>query len=82
MLGKNAQASGHYEEAEMYLLHGVNILPERIYPHYLLAKLYACPEFYNPQKFRASIDSVLIKEPKIHTTAIREMREDVKKMLW
>jgi O-antigen ligase len=82
MLGKNAQASGHYEEAEMYLLHGINILPERIYPYYLLTKLYACPEFYNPQKLRASIDSVLIKEPKVHTTAIREMREGVKKMLW
>ncbi|MDR3141596.1 MAG: O-antigen ligase family protein, partial [Tannerellaceae bacterium] len=81
MLGKNAQALGHYEEAEMYLLHGVSILPERIYPYYLLTKLYAEPGFYNPQKLRASIDSVLIKEPKVHTTAIREMREGVKKML-
>jgi O-antigen ligase len=81
MLGKNTQASGNYKEAELYLLHGAAILPERIYPYYLLAKLYAEPEFYNPQKLQASIDSVLTKEPKVHTTAIREMREDVKKML-
>ncbi|MDR1202026.1 MAG: O-antigen ligase family protein [Tannerellaceae bacterium] len=27
MLGKNAQALGHYKEAEMHLLHGANILP-------------------------------------------------------
>jgi O-antigen ligase len=44
-------------------------------------KLYAEPEFYNPQKLQASIDSVLMKEPKVYTTAIREMREDVKKIL-
>jgi tetratricopeptide (TPR) repeat protein len=80
MLGKNAQGLKHYKEAELYLLHGINILPERIYPYYLLTKLYAEPEFYNPQKLQASIDSVLTKEPKVHTTAIREMREDVQLM--
>lgn len=80
MMGKNAQALEDYEEAEKYLLHGINILPERIYPYYLLTKLYVEPAFYNPQKLHASIDSVLTKEPKVQTTAILEMREEVNKL--
>ncbi|MDR0748297.1 MAG: O-antigen ligase family protein [Tannerellaceae bacterium] len=78
MLGKNAQASGHYEEAEMYLLHGVNILPERIYPHYLLAKLYL--EMGQEEKAEAEIHTVLTKPPKVESKAVDEMRIELIKL--
>ena len=80
MMAKNSQELGTYQEAEKLLLHGIDILPERIYPYYLLSKLYGEPAFYNPIKLQAAIDSVLTKEPKVQTTAILEMREEVKKL--
>lgn len=78
---KNVQALGQYEEAEKRFLHAIDILPERIYPYYLLTKLYAETSFYQPDKMKAAADSVLHKEPKVMTTAIREMREEVKKVV-
>lgn len=78
---KNEQALGHYKEAEQLLLHAINILPERIYPYFLLAKLYAEPCFYAPDKLREAASAVLTKEPKVQSTAIREMREEVKKII-
>lgn len=79
MIAKNKQELKMYREAEYHLLHGIDILPERIYPYYLLSKLYAAPDYYDPDKLQAAIDSVLTKEPKVETTAIREMRNEVKK---
>lgn len=45
ILGRSAQESGEYGKAEMYLLRSTRRLPERVYPHYLLVKLYAEPEY-------------------------------------
>ena len=63
------------------LLQAIEILPERLYPYYLLAKLYAEPEFYQEDKFRAAASAVLTKEPKVESTAVREMRTEIKKIL-
>ncbi|WP_418834041.1 tetratricopeptide repeat protein, partial [Parabacteroides johnsonii] len=52
MIAKNRQALGDYREAERELLQAIEILPERLYPYYLLAKLYAESEFYQEDKFR------------------------------
>lgn len=81
MIAKNRQSSGDYREAESELLQAIEILPERLYPYYLLAKLYAEPGFYQPDKLRAAAEAVLTKEPKVKSTAIREMREEIKKIL-
>ena len=81
MIAKNEQALGKYQEAETYLLHAIDILPERIYPYYLLANLYAESAYNQPVKLKAAIDSVLTKEPKVESRAINEMRENVRKML-
>lgn len=56
-------------------------LPGRIYPYYLLANLYAEPDFYKPDKLKEAADSVLTKEPKVHSTAIDEMRSEVREIL-
>ena len=81
MIAKNQQMLGDYREAEEELLQAIGILPERLYPYYLLAKLYAEPEFYQVDKLRAAASVVLAKKPKVETTAIREMREEVKKII-
>ena len=81
MAAKNEQAQGNFLEAEYLLLHAIDILPERIYPYYLLAKLYTEPTFFQKDKFLNAADAVLKKEPKVESTAIREMRTEVKTML-
>lgn len=80
VLAKNEQALKQYPEAEEHLTHAIDILPERIYPYYLLAHLYAEPDFFHPEKLREASDSVLRKVPKIESPAIREMREKVRKI--
>ena len=81
ILGRNAQASGEYEKAEMYLLRSTRRLPERVYPHYLLVKLYLEPEYFDRIKLIKEAGYVLYTEPKVNSTAIREMRQEVKKIL-
>ena len=57
-----------------------NRLPNRIYPYYLLAKLYAeHPDVFPREKLDWAARMVLEKEAKVESTAIRQMREDVKK---
>ena len=81
IIGKNYQASGDYEQAEEYLIRSTHRLPGRIYPNYLLAKLYAEPKYRQPEKLKYVAEIVLTKEPKVQSTAVREMREEVKKLL-
>ena len=81
MAAKNEQSMGNYQKAENLLLHAIDMLPERIYPYYLLTKLYSEPTFFQEDKFIKAADAVLKKEPKVESTAIREMRTDVKNML-
>lgn len=81
ILGRNAHESGEYGKAEMYLLRSTRRLPERVYPHYLLVKLYAEPGYFDRVKLVREAEYVLNAEPKVNSTAIREMRQEVKKIL-
>ena len=81
IIGKNYQALGDYEKAEEYLIRSTHRLPGRIYPYYLLVKLYAEPQYLQPEKLKYAAEIVLTKEPKVQSTAVREMREEVKKLL-
>ena len=83
IMGKNCQVEKRYQEAEHYLLRSVNRLPGRIYPYYLLFKLYdEMPEGkYVQERKEWAARMVLEKEPKVQSTAIREMREEVKKRI-
>ena len=81
MLGRNAQENGEYKKAEKYLLRSTHRLPERIYPHYLLVKLYAEPEFFDRIKFVSEAEYVLNAKPKVNSTAIREIKQEVNKIL-
>ena len=60
------------------------LYPESSYtyhPYYLLAKLYASPGYLQPDKFHEMADLVLTKEPKVQSTAVREMRDEIRKLV-
>lgn len=80
IMGKNYQELQDYKQAEECFFSSVHRLPGRIYPYYLLAKLYAEPEYRNKEKFDKMKQMVLTKEPKVFSTAIREMREEVRRI--
>ncbi len=82
IIGKNCQALGRYDEAEHWFVRSTHRLPNRIYPYYLLAKLYAeHPDVFPNEKLDWAARMVLEKEAKVASTAIRQMREEVKKWL-
>ena len=82
IIGKNCQALGRYDEAEHWFVRSTHRLPNRIYPYYLLAKLYAeHPDVFPNEKLDWAARMVLEKEAKVESTAIRQMREEVKKWL-
>ena len=80
VVAKNRQQLGEYAKAEETLLHAIDILPERIYPWYLLCKLYADEANRQPAKFEEAAQRVLTQKPKVLSTAIKEMCEEVKEM--
>ena len=82
IIGKNCQALGEYKEAEEWFIRSTHRLPNRIYPYYLLAKLYAeHPKFFPREKLEWAVRMVLEKEAKVESTAIKQMREEVKFLL-
>jgi tetratricopeptide (TPR) repeat protein len=82
IIGKNCQAQGQPKEAEHWFIRSTRRLPNRIYPYYLLAKLYAeHPEMFPKEKLEWAVRMVQEKEAKVESTAIREMREEVKELL-
>ena len=81
IIGKNEQEMKHYESAEYWFMRAVHRLPGRIYPYYLLANLYADPSFYRRDKLERMVQTVLEKEPKIQSTAIKQMRRKARELL-
>lgn len=81
IIGKNEQEMKNYESAEHWLMRAVHRLPGRIYPYYLLANLYAEPDFFHRDKLEKMVQIVLVKEPKVQSTAIKQMRRKAKDLL-
>ncbi|WP_255417376.1 O-antigen ligase family protein [Proteiniphilum sp. X52] len=79
--GRNHHEMGQYHKAEKCYINSTWLLPERIYPYYLLTKLYADSAHYQPEKMLRAASAVLEKEPKVHSMAINEMRDEVRKIL-
>jgi len=55
------------------------IIPSRLYPYYLLVILYI--ETGDNEKARETASILLNKEPKIYSPAIREMKEEIEKLI-
>jgi O-antigen ligase len=78
IMGKNYQALKEYEQAEAYFIQSTQIVPSRLYPWYLLTKLYH--EMGLQDKVEKTAETVLTKEPKVHSRAVEEMRGEVRKL--
>ena len=82
IIGKNYQALGQPYLAESWFIRSTHRLPNRIYPYYLLAKLYAeHPKYFPREKLEWAVRMVLEKEAKVESTAIKQMREEVKDIM-
>lgn len=79
IIGKNYQALEKYDLAEQYFRKAAYIVPNKVYPYYLLAQMYV--ESGQTKKAKQMANIVLVKEPKTQSMAINEMREEMKKIL-
>jgi tetratricopeptide (TPR) repeat protein len=78
IMGKNHQAMKEYEQAESAFVKSTQLVPSRLYPWYLLCKLY--DEMGLQDKVRETAAIVLTKEPKVQSPAVNEMREEANKL--
>ncbi len=79
ILGKNAEARGDYDLAESYFQESLRILPNRVYPQYLLFELYL--ERGDTTRAIIAGEELLKKRAKVESSAVEKMREDVQKRL-
>lgn len=78
IIGRNEQALGNYEAAEAAFLRAYRMVPNRLYPLYLLAELYISTGEYG--KAAETIRQALAQKPKIMSPAIEEMQHKLKKL--
>jgi O-antigen ligase len=79
IMGKNYQALRQYDSAETCFKKAANIIPHRIYPYYQLANLYM--QAGDTLKAKEMAHIVLTKQPKTESTAVEEMRDEMKKII-
>lgn len=76
IIGKNYQALSNNKEAEIFYLRSCNRIPNRIYPYYLLFKLYTDTKDFTEDKARWAAQTILNKKPKVESTATMQMKEE------
>jgi tetratricopeptide (TPR) repeat protein len=79
IMGENCQALKEYKLAEQNFVKAANIVPNRLYPHYMLAKLYH--EMGLKDMAEMEINIVLTKSPKVESVEVEEMRRELVKLL-
>lgn len=75
IIGKNYQEMKDYEKAEQYFFKASHIVPSRLYPYYLLAKLYH--ETGEKSKETEMAKIILNKKVKINSPAIERMKREM-----
>lgn len=78
LAGTNYQMMKDYKTAESYFKKAADMVPNRLYPYYLLAKLYVDMGLPNQACEMAKI--VQTKEQKVNSQAVIEMREEMEKI--
>lgn len=76
LMGRNNQALKNYCEAENNYIKAANIVPSRLYPYYLLAKLYK--QMGRPEKICQIAEIMETKEVKVYSPAIYEMISEIR----
>ncbi|MCL2311569.1 MAG: polymerase, partial [Firmicutes bacterium] len=79
VMGRNYQALKQYDKAEQNFITSTLLVPNRLYPYYLLTKMY--DEIGDNLKAVETANIVLTKEPKIHSPAIDEMRQEARRII-
>lgn len=77
--GRNYEELGDVAAAEQAYLHAHHMIPDRVYPLYLLAKLY----FANGQaeKAYATARQAVAHKPKVESVQTREMQAELRELL-
>jgi tetratricopeptide (TPR) repeat protein len=78
-LGDSYKALGKNSTAEQSYIHARHMIPSRFYPLYLLAKLY--DETGQTEKAAAMALELINKKVKVNSTAIKEIRTEMEKLL-
>ncbi len=81
VMGKNYLFESNYKEAEKCFVKSTNLVPNRMLPYYLLAKLYNEPDFRDSSKCKEMAKLVLQKETHINTSMARKIREESRRMI-
>lgn len=79
LIGRNRQMERDFKQAEVNYRYAANQVPNRLYPYYLLAKLY--DEMGDYEKAYNMAIKVVNKEVKIHSPAIDEMKAEMQAYL-
>ena len=79
VMGRCHQEMGNYTKAEECFIHSSRILPERLYPFYLLMKLYGVSGDEEKQLEYARV--VMTKEPKVDSQAVKDMKKEAEEVI-
>lgn len=79
IMGQNYQALKEYDKSEAAFMKASYLVPNRIYPQYLLAKLYM--EMGREEKAILTAKAVIAKEPKVHSKAVDEIKNEMKELI-
>ena len=79
LTGINHQLMKDNAAAEIYFRKAADMVPNRLYPYYLLAKLYLEMGLFDKACQMAEI--VLTKEPKVYSQAVIDMRKEMEKIM-
>ena len=75
LLGNNYKELKEYEKAEQSYLIAINMIPSKLYPKYLLAKLYI--EQHKQEEADKWAKDILNTKEKVSTTAAKEIKEEM-----
>ncbi len=81
VIGKNYQMQGQFELAEKYFTKSSYRVPNRLYPHYLMFKMYSDSASYDAEKAERAANIILNKPVKIESEATRQMIEEAEKYM-
>lgn len=79
ILGQSYEHLGNFKKAELNLLHASFIVPAKLFPRYLLAKLYYKNNMIT--KAEETANTILQYKTKIKTTAADEIKTEMKELI-
>ena len=77
LMGRNMEDMGRSGDAAGYYRRAANRVPGRMYPRYLLAMLYASPQYRDSAAFMKYYRQAMEAEPKVMSPAIAQMRAEL-----